>query len=78
MGSRLAKQGIHIDIDLTRRPKVTNLKAVGLEAVFHQADFLDADHFLFLSGMMKPEEGGVQLSAIEPRYACATSIDWLR
>ena len=40
------EQRIQIDIDLARRPDVADLKAVGLEAVFHQPDFLDADHFL--------------------------------
>src|SRR3981081_4507340 len=39
-------EGIHIDIGLARRSDVTNLKAVGLEAVFHQSDLFDADHFL--------------------------------
>jgi hypothetical protein len=45
-----AEQRIHIDIDLTWRLDVTDLETVGLEAVFHQADFLDADHFLLLVG----------------------------
>jgi hypothetical protein len=45
-GQVLAKQRIHIDIDLARRLEVTNLKAVGLKAVFHEADLLGADHFL--------------------------------
>jgi hypothetical protein len=43
-----AEQRIHIDIDLARRPDVTDLEGVGLEAVFDEADFLDADYFLLL------------------------------
>jgi hypothetical protein len=46
----LFKQRIHIDIDLPRRPDVADFETVGLEAVFQEADFLDADHFLFLVG----------------------------
>jgi hypothetical protein len=34
-----------------------DLESVGLEDVFHEPNLLDADHFLFLSGMMKPDEG---------------------
>jgi hypothetical protein len=41
---------IQIDIDLTRRPDVAHFKAVGLEAVFHEPDFFDADRFLFFAG----------------------------
>ena len=51
------EQRIHIDIDLARRPDVADLETVGLEAVFHESDFLDADHFLSRSEMMKPDEG---------------------
>jgi hypothetical protein len=33
-----------------------HLKGVGLEAIFHQPDFLDADHFLL--GIRNDEAGG--------------------
>ena len=45
------------DIDLARRPDVADLETVGRKAVFHQPGFLDADHFLLRSGMMKPADG---------------------
>src|SRR6266403_2993017 len=41
-----ADQRIQIDIDLPRRPDVTNLKTVGPESILDQPDLLDADHFL--------------------------------
>jgi hypothetical protein len=44
------EQRIHIDIDLARRPDVTDLESVGLKDVLHEADLLDADHFLFFIG----------------------------
>jgi hypothetical protein len=40
------QQRIQIDIDLTGRPDVTDLKAVGPETILHQSDLLDSDHFL--------------------------------
>ena len=49
-------QRIQIDIGLARRPDVADLKTVGLEAILHQPDFLDADHFLHPVG--NDEAGG--------------------
>src|SRR5437667_12723793 len=46
VGRRSDKKFIQIDIDLTRRLDVADFKAVGLEAVFDQSDFLDADPLL--------------------------------
>jgi hypothetical protein len=40
------EQRIHVDVELTRRAGVPDLETVGLEAVFDEAYFLDADHFL--------------------------------
>src|SRR6185312_10581749 len=49
------QQRVQIDIDLAGRPDVTDLETVGLEAIFHQADLLDTDHFL--PGIWNDEAG---------------------
>jgi hypothetical protein len=51
-----ADQRIQIDIDLARRPHMAHFKRVGLEAIFHQPDFLDADQLL--PGVGNDEAGG--------------------
>src|SRR5438045_7598398 len=43
---RLGEKLVQVDVDLARCLDVADLKAIDLEAVFHQSDFLDADPLL--------------------------------
>ena len=42
----LGEQCIEVDIDLARRADMPDLEGVGSKSIFHEARFLDADHFL--------------------------------
>ena len=52
----LAQQFIQADIGLARRADMTDSKH-RRKTIFHQPDFLNADHRLHPSGMMKPADG---------------------
>src|ERR1700730_188874 len=63
------QQRIQIDIDQARRPDVTDFEGVGLEPVFYQPDFLDADQVLPRirndeAGGRRPDVRGVGISEI--------------